>query len=288
MCRMVGFAEKLNIQNCENSMGNCLHYICTEGLNLQKNWISRTAKIHWDLLKNWISRTAKIQREIVYIIYVRNGCICRKIEYPKLRKFGGKFCMLYMYGMSGFADKLNIQNCENSTGHCLHNICSERLCFLKNWISRTAKIQREIVYIIYVRNGCIWRKIEYPELRKFNGKLCTLFMYRMTGFVEKLNIRRVENSMGNCVHYIHTECLDLPKNWISRTVKIQQEIVSIIYVQNVWISYKIEYPKLRKFNGKLCTLYMYKMAGFEEKLNIQSYKNSTANCVCYVCTECLD
>ena len=60
------------------------------------------------------------------------------------------------------------------------------------------------------------QKIQYPELRKFNGKLCTLF------------------------------------------------------VQNVWISKKIEYPEMRIFNGKLCTIYMYSMTGQAEKLNVQN------------------
>ena len=93
MYGMSGFAEKLNIQNCENwtgncvhymhemsglaeklnipystySMGNCVHYMCTECLGLQKNWIPRKTKIQW---------------EIMYIIYVWNVWFCRKIEYP--------------------------------------------------------------------------------------------------------------------------------------------------------------------------------------------------------------
>ena len=33
----VQFCRKLNIQICENSTRNCLHYICTVGLDLQKN-----------------------------------------------------------------------------------------------------------------------------------------------------------------------------------------------------------------------------------------------------------
>ena len=73
-----------------------------------------------------------------------------------------------MYGMSGLAKKLNVQNSENSTGQCT----------------------------LYVRN---------PELRKFNGKLCTLYVYRRSGFAEKLNIQNCENSMGNCVQYICTD-----------------------------------------------------------------------------------
>ena len=147
---MSGFAEILNIQNCEN----------------------------------W--------REIVYVIYVRNVWFCIKIEYPELQKFDEKFCTLYMYGTSGFAEILNIQNCEN-------------------W--------REIVYVIYVRNVWFCRKIEYPELQKFDGKFCTLYMYGKSGFAEKLNIQNCVNSMANFVPYVCTECLDLQKNWISRTAK---------------------------------------------------------------------
>ena len=48
---------------------------------------------------------------------------------------------------------------------------------------------------------------------------------------------------------------------------------------------KIEYPEFQKFNGKLCTLYMYEMSGFAEKLNTQNYENSTGNCVQYICME---
>ena len=152
--------------------------------------------------KNWISRTAKIRREIVYILYVWNVWICWEIEYPELRKLNwklctfyarnvwiskkieypllhilnGKLCTLYMYGMSGFAEKYYIQNCVNSTVNCVHYICTRRQDLLKYWISKTKKIQREIVYIIYVRNDWICRKIEYLACWKFNGKLCTLYM----------------------------------------------------------------------------------------------------------------
>ena len=75
-----------------------------------------------------------------------------------------------MYGTFGFAEKLNIQNCENSTGNCVHDICKECLDLKKNRISRAAKIQRKIVYVIYVWNVWISKKIERPELRKFNRK----------------------------------------------------------------------------------------------------------------------
>ena len=31
----------------------------------------------------------------------------------------------------------------------------------------------------------------------------------MSGFAKKLNIRNSENSTGNFIHYMYTECLDL-------------------------------------------------------------------------------
>ena len=65
-------------------------------------------------------------------MYVQNIWIRRKIEYPKLRKFKGKFCTLYMYRMSGFAEKLNIQNCKNSIGSFLYYICTEGLYLQKH------------------------------------------------------------------------------------------------------------------------------------------------------------
>ena len=37
MYGMSGFADKLNIQNFVNSAGNCVHYICTECMDLQRN-----------------------------------------------------------------------------------------------------------------------------------------------------------------------------------------------------------------------------------------------------------
>ena len=54
----------------------------------------------------------------------------------------------YMSGMSGFAEKLNIPNSENSTGNCVRYLCTASLDLQKNWKSRFAKIQREIVYVI--------------------------------------------------------------------------------------------------------------------------------------------
>ena len=144
-------------------------------------------------------------------------------------------CVHYMHGLSGLAEKLNIPNYIYSMGNCVHYKYTKYLNLQKNWISRTTKIQWEIVYNMYVRNVRICWKIEYPELRKFNGKLFTLYMYGMAVFAEKLNIQSCENSAENSVCYTCTECLDLQINWISRTAKIQQDIVYIIYVRNVCV-----------------------------------------------------
>ena len=70
-------------------------------------------------------------------------------------------CVHYMYRMSGCVEKLNIQNSENLTRNSILYMYGMS-GFAENWISRTAKIQREIVYIIYVRKVWICRKIEYP------------------------------------------------------------------------------------------------------------------------------
>ena len=51
------------------------------------------------------------------------------------------------------------------------------------------------------------------------------YMYGMSRFAEKLNIPNSENSTGNFVHYLCTRCLDLQKNWKSKTAEIQFELV---------------------------------------------------------------
>ena len=51
-------------------------------------------------------------------------------------------CISNMYGMTGFAENLNIENCENSTGNCVHYMCTESLDLQKNGTSRTANIER--------------------------------------------------------------------------------------------------------------------------------------------------
>ena len=46
----------------------------------------------------------------------------KKFECLEQRKFIGKLCTLYMYGMYGVAEKLNVQNFINLTGNCTHKM----------------------------------------------------------------------------------------------------------------------------------------------------------------------
>ena len=118
----------------------------------------------------------------MYIIFVQNVWICRKIDCLELRKFNGKLC------------SLNLQNVRISREIEYPELrkLKEKLCTLymhgmadlqKIWIFRIPKIQREIVYIIYI--------------------------YGMSGFLEKLNLQNYENSTRNSLQYICTEFLDL-------------------------------------------------------------------------------
>ena len=84
----------------------------------------------------------------------------KKIEYLELQKFIGKFWTLYMYGMSGFAEKLNVQNCINSTENCVH-------CMYE--ISGFAE------------------KLNIENCENSMGN-CVHYMYGMSGFADKLTI----------------------------------------------------------------------------------------------------
>ena len=69
-----------------------------------------------------------------------------------------------MYVTSRFAEKLNVQNSINSTENSIHSTY-EMFGFEEKLIAIAAQIQREIVYIIYVRPVQIWKKIESPKQR---------------------------------------------------------------------------------------------------------------------------
>ena len=56
---------------------------------------------------------------------------------------------------------------------------------------------------LIVRNVWFCGEIEYPKFHKFSQKSCTLDTYGMSRFAEKLKIQNCVNSTGNCVHKIY-------------------------------------------------------------------------------------
>ena len=51
-----------------------------------------------------------------------------------------------------------------------------------------------------VRNVWFCGEIENPKFHKFSGKLCTVYMYGLSGFADEFKIQNYVNSMGNSVH----------------------------------------------------------------------------------------
>ena len=108
----------------------------------------------------------------------------------------------------------------------------------------------------------------------------------MTGFAEKLNIQRDENS----TQIVYIICV---RNvWICIEIECPEQRkfygkLYSLYIRNTLICRKTYFPEQRKFNGKLCTFYMYGMSGLAKKLSIQNYVYSMENCVRYIRTECL-
>ena len=91
-------------------------------------------------------------------------------------------------------------------------------------------------------------------------------MYGISGFAEKLNIMKSINSTGNYVHYMYRMFGFADKMKIKNNVN--SPLLCTLNVRKVWFCGEIEYPKFRKFNEKLCTLYMFGMSGYAEKLKI--------------------
>ena len=140
MYEMSGIAENLNIQNCENSTGNCVYYI--------HEMFGLVEKLN---IQNCVYST----KNCVHYIFMecldmqRNWMECLDLQKIWISWTDGKLCTLYTYGMSGYAKKLNIQNSVSWMGNYAHNM--------------------------YEMSGYVG-KIEYPELLKFNKKLCTLYV----------------------------------------------------------------------------------------------------------------
>ena len=76
-----------------------------------------------------------------------------------------------MYGLFGFADKLNTE--------------------LRKFNGKFCSLNIRIVWFC--------EEIEYPQFRKFRARLCKLYMYEMSGFEQKFNILNFVKSAGNCV-----------------------------------------------------------------------------------------
>ena len=84
-----------------------------------------------------------------------------------------------MYGLLGFPENLNFQNCVNSIGSCVHqmyglsrfveNLNSMDMLNVQNCVNLT----RNWVHQMY-RLFEFAKKFEYQKLRTFNEKLCTL------------------------------------------------------------------------------------------------------------------
>ena len=60
--------------------------------------------------------------------------ISRFAEKLNIQNWGNSMgnCVRYMYVMSGFAEKLNVQSCVNKTDNCVHYICTIFLHLQKN------------------------------------------------------------------------------------------------------------------------------------------------------------
>ena len=56
-------------------------------------------------------------------------------------------CVHYTYEMSGFEEKLNVQSCGNSIKNCVHYTCG-MFGFAEKLNVQTTEIQREIMHII--------------------------------------------------------------------------------------------------------------------------------------------
>ena len=108
-------------------------------------------------------------------------------------------CAHYMYGMSRFAGKFNIQNYVNSMGNCVHYI------YELSGFAEKLNIQKCINSTRNCADCLDLQKIEYLELRESNRKLCTLDV-RIVWICRKLNIHNCINFTRNCVHYIYGLC----------------------------------------------------------------------------------
>ena len=99
MYGIFGFTEKLNIQNWGNSTGNYVRYMY--GMSKFAKKLN---------IPNFENSTGNC------VHYLCTACLDLQKKF-KVQNSGDSIwnCVQYMYGMFGFAEKLHIQNCDNST-----------------------------------------------------------------------------------------------------------------------------------------------------------------------------
>ena len=117
-----------------------------------------------------------------------------------------------------------------------------------NWINSTRNWEH-CIYGFFR----ICKKIEYPELCKFYGKLCILYV-RIVWICKKIEHPELRKSDGK---------------------------LCTLDVRIVCIWRKIEYPELRKFSEKLCTSNVWTV-WIWRNLNILNCLNSVGKCIHYM------
>ena len=86
------------------------------------------------------------------------------------------------------------------------------------------------------------------------------YLYELFRFIENLNyanalnVRNCVNSKRNCAHYMYG-LSEYAKN-LNPMNYVSNEKLCTLDVRIVWICKKFVYTELRKFNGKLRTLYV--------------------------------
>ena len=151
----------MNIKNCLNSI-EIMYIICTDCLDWPK-------KLN---IQNYVYSMVN------YLHYVYGlSRFAKKLKIENCVNSTGNW-VYYMYGMYGFADKLNIQIWINSTENSVHYVhyLYGQSGFAKKSIIQNAVNSLGIVYIISTQCLDLQKKLIFPELRKFNGKLCTLYV----------------------------------------------------------------------------------------------------------------
>ena len=121
------------------------------------------------------------------------------IPYINCTQFRIEFPLFWTFNFSANLDIPYINNVQNFP-----------LNFRSSGYSIFLQIQTFCAKIMYRISCLIYVILDIQLLCK--SEHYVHFLYRISGFAEKLNIQNSENLIENCVHYIRTERLDLQKN----------------------------------------------------------------------------